>query len=102
MAEGLKTPALTMLEWSPADHRVGERIARKLGYQQYAYTSTSALWGLFCLPENPATAKRGEAIRHACIIKTPELGFMVVYGMEDLGLDGHGHGRPEVMPAVQL
>lgn len=101
MAKGM-TAQLTMLEWTPTDHTIGERIARAMGYRQYAYTSTSALWGLFCLPENPARAKPGEAIRHACIIKTPELGFLVVYDMEDLGLDGRGHGRIEVLPAVQL
>ena len=101
MAEGLPTPPITQLEFTDADHKVAERIARKLGYRQYVYTSTSALWGLFCLPENPDTAKRGEAIRPACIINTAELGFLVVCNTEDLGLDGHGHGRPLALPAVK-
>jgi len=93
MAEGLPTAVLTQLEFTPADHRIAERVAHRLGYEQYAYTSTSALWGLFCLPENPATAKPGQATRHACIIKTRELGVLVVQNLEDLGLDAHGRGR---------
>jgi hypothetical protein len=63
-----------------------ERIARSLGYEQFAYTSTSALWGLFCLPENPATAKRGQRTTAGCIIKTRELGFLFVQDGEDLNL----------------
>lgn len=84
------TPApsqpLTMLEFGPADFRTAERVARTLGYLQTAYTSTSALWGLFCLPENPERHPT-RPHRHACIIKTRELGLMVVQTLEDLGLD---------------
>lgn len=54
MADGLSTPGITQLEFTPKDHTIAQRIAAHLGYQQTAYTSTSALWGLFCLPENPA------------------------------------------------
>jgi hypothetical protein len=53
MAEGLKPPALTQVEMTDTDILIAEQMARKLGYEQTAYTSTSALWGLFCLPENP-------------------------------------------------
>lgn len=104
MAEGLPTPPITQLEFTDgADHRIAERIARFLGYEQYAYTSTSALWGLFCMRENPAGASARdltpliagghpiERRRNAVIIKTAEFGFLVVYDMEDLGLDGRGH-----------
>jgi hypothetical protein len=78
------TQALTQVEWDEADFEKGERIARSLGYEQTAYTSTSALWGLFCLPENPAYAKRGQATTGGCIIKTRELGFLFVQDGEDL------------------
>ena len=88
-----ETQPLTQLEFSEADFPIAERVAKRLGYTQTAYTSTSALWGLFCLPENPATAKKGQATRGACIIKTQELGFLVVKDLEDLHLDHNG--RPE-------
>lgn len=82
MTNGLRTPSLTQLEFSDRDHKIAERIARRLGYLQTAYTSTSALWGLFCLPENPRTAKPGEATQGGCIIKTRELGFLFVQDTE--------------------
>ncbi len=81
-------PALTQLEFTPEDHDTSDRIARALGYEQTAYTSTSALWGLFCLPENPATAKPGQRTDGGCIIKTAELGFLFIQDGEDAG---HGY-----------
>lgn len=86
MAQGLPAPTLTQLEFSPRDHKTAARIAKHLGYRQTAYTSTSALWGLFCLAENPAYAKPGDATRGGCIIKTRELGFLFIQDTEDLGL----------------
>ena len=71
------TQPLTQVEFDEADFAIAERIARRLGYQQTAYTSTSALWGLFCLREH---AKH----RSGCIIKTKELGLMFVQDLEDL------------------
>ena len=62
-----------------ADIEFAERIALRLGYTQTAYTSTSGLWGLFCLPDH---AKH----RKGCIIKTQEFGFMFVADLEDLQL----------------
>lgn len=62
-----------------ADVVFAERIARRLGFTQTAYTSTSGLWGLFCLPDH---AKH----RHGCIIKTAEFGFLFVQDLEDLQL----------------
>lgn len=79
------TQPLTQLEFTERDHEIAEAMAERLGYKQTAYTSTSALWGLFCLPENPATAKRGEATRGGCIIRTRELGLLFVQCNEDLG-----------------
>lgn len=48
------TPTITQLEMSSDDIELAERIASKLGYSQTAYTSTSQLWGLYCLHDNPA------------------------------------------------
>jgi hypothetical protein len=91
MAEGLKTPTITQVEFSGDDFDVAERIARHLGYEQTAYTSSSALWGLFCLNENPATWRgKRQALTTGCIIKTREFGFLFVQDTEDLGLAQDG------------
>jgi len=83
-----QTQLLTQLEFDQADFPRAEAIARHLGYTQTAYTSSSALWGLFCLPENPATWKGPrQALSGGCIIKTRELGLMFVQDTEDLGLE---------------
>lgn len=74
-----KPPALRQLEMSEAEIEFCERIARRLGFTQTAYTSTSELWGLYCLPDH---AKH----RHGCIIKTANLGFLFVADLEDLQL----------------
>ncbi len=78
-----ETQPLTQVEFARADFPKAERLAKKLGYTQYAYTSTSALWGLFCLPENP---EYHPAAPHCggCIIKTLELGLLFVQNEEDL------------------
>lgn len=79
MGRGLTQP-LTQVEFEEPDFEVAERIAKRLGYTQTAYTSTSALWGLFCLRDR-VTQKAG------CIIKTKELGFMFVQcADEDLNI----------------
>ena len=62
-----------------ADIETAERIAAKLGFTQTAYTSTSALWGLFCLKDNARH-------RVGCIIKSREFGFLFVADMEDCNL----------------
>lgn len=80
------TQPLTQLEFEESDFKLAQRLAKSLGYSQTAYTSTSALWGLFCLPENPRTAKPGEATKAGCIIKTQELGLLFVQNLEDLGV----------------
>ena len=68
---------LTMREFRAADFPMAERIAARLGYRQTAYTSTSALIGLFCLPENPAYVPHAPH-QGGCVIKTAELGWMFV------------------------
>lgn len=75
-----QAPAITQLEFSEEDFSIAEKVARRLGYTQTAYTSTSALWGLFCLPDN-ARQKSG------CIIKTKEFGLMFVQDLEDLHIE---------------
>jgi hypothetical protein len=78
------TQALTQLEFEGKDFKKAERIAASLGYTQFAYTSTSALWGMFCMRDNPEYAKPGAAKHNGCIIKTRELGFLFVQDLEDL------------------
>ncbi len=68
---------ITQVEFEEKDFDIAERVAKQLGYTQTAYTSTSAMWGLFCLPDR-ATQKSG------CIIKTKEFGFLFVQDLEDL------------------
>jgi ribosomal protein S8E len=82
----MSTQVLTQVEFEGDDFEVAEKIAARLGFEQTAYTSTSALWGLFCLPENPEYAKSGQATKGGCIIKTEELGFLFVQDGEDLHL----------------
>jgi hypothetical protein len=83
----MKTPPLTQVEMTEADIALAERIAHELGYEQTAYTSTSQLWGLFCLNENPATWRGNpQALKRGCVIKTEELGFLFVSGLDDLQL----------------
>lgn len=79
------TQPLTQVEFNEEDFSIAEHIARKLGYKQTAYTSTSALWGLFCLPENPQHTTG--PTRGGCVIKTRELGFLFVQDTEDLHID---------------
>lgn len=57
MSTTLTTQGLTQLEFDESDFPIAQKIATALGYEQTAYTSTSALWGMFCLPESPETVK---------------------------------------------
>lgn len=75
-------PPINQLEFTKSDFPIAEEIARRLGYAQTAYTSTSGLWGLFCLPENPKHAKG--PYTGGCIIKTKQFGFLFVADLEDL------------------
>lgn len=78
-------PPINPVEFERADFARADAIARRLGYQQTAYTSSSALWGLFCLKENPAHSHG--PVTGGCIIKTREFGFLFVADLEDLNLD---------------
>ncbi len=73
-------PPITQLEFDESDFEVAEKFGRQLGYTQMAYTSTSGLWGLFCLRDRPGQ-------RAGCIIKTREFGFMFVATLEDCNLN---------------
>lgn len=73
-------PPITQVEFEETDFPAAEKIAKRLGYTQTAYTSTSGLWGLFCLRDR-ASQKAG------CIIKTKEFGFLFVMDVEDMNLD---------------
>lgn len=59
------------------DFAMAEKIAKRLGYRQTTYSTSSDLIGLYCLSES-ATHKAG------CVIKTAELGFLFVQCLEDL------------------
>lgn len=72
-------PSITQLEFSEKDFPIAEKIAARLGYTQTAYTSSSAMWGLFCLRDR-ASQKAG------CVIKTKEFGFIFVQDVEDLNM----------------
>lgn len=72
-------PEITQLEMTEPEIEFAERIAKQLGFTQTAYTSSSGLWGLFCLPDH---AKH----RHGCIIKTAQFGFLFVADLEDMQL----------------
>ena len=74
-------PPITPLEFEDSDFDKAERLAKALGYEQTAYTSTSALWGMFCLAESP-TSKGPHT--SGCIIKTKEFGLLFVQDCEDV------------------
>lgn len=76
----VETTTLTQLEFEEHDFPLAEKIAKRLGFTQTAYTSTSALVGLYCLPDRANQ-------RHGCIIKTRELGFLFVADLEDMLMD---------------
>jgi hypothetical protein len=82
-------PPITPVEMSEQDIAFAERIAAKLGYSQTAYTSTSSLWGMFCLRDNPERSRHPGRMNcqvAGCIIKTVEFGFLFVATVEDLQL----------------
>ena len=84
----MEAPAIHQLEMTEADIATAERVATRMGYEQTAYTSSSSLWGVYCLPENPATWKgKRQALVGGCIIKTKEFGFLFVQDLEDLHFD---------------
>ncbi len=83
----MKAPKIQQIEFTEKDHKTAQKIAEKLGYIQTAYTSSSGLWGLFCLRDSAEDTQ-------GCIIKTEQFGFMFVQDSEDLNL-GYGYGIDE-------
>lgn len=77
MRTTIEGPPITQLEFEESDFPVAEKIAKRLGFTQTVYTSTSGLWGLFCLPNRASQ-------RHGCIIKTAQFGLMFVADLEDM------------------
>lgn len=106
-------PSIDQIEMTDADIEFAERIAKRLGFRQTAYTSSSALWGLYCLRDNPqemgkhvyqgngkgfdancATCggKDRDSVHtlrpnyrfDGCIIKTRQFGFLFVADLEDM------------------
>lgn len=78
-------PQIDQVEFGESDFLIAEQIAKRLGYEQTAYTSTSGLWGLFCLPENPQYSNGPHT--GGCIIKTQQFGFLFVADLEDMHMD---------------
>jgi len=78
-------PPIIQLEMTEADTREAQKLAKALGYEQTAYTSTSSLWGLFCLPENPERPEnKGKPIHGGSIIKTEEFGLIFIQLAEEI------------------
>jgi hypothetical protein len=68
---------LNQVEMTDADIAFAQEMAKRMHFEQTVYTSTSALIGLYCLPDGPDH-------KCGCIIKTKELGFLFVADCEDL------------------
>ena len=75
----MNAPVIEQLEFSKQDCVTAGKIATRLGYSQQVYTSTSGLWGLFCLKSN-------QYRRGGCVIKTKQFGFMFVADLEDMNM----------------
>lgn len=78
--EVTKGPPITQVEFEESDFATAEAVAKRLGFTQTAYTSSSAMWGLFCLPDRANQ-------RHGVIIKTREFGFLFVADLEDMHME---------------
>lgn len=76
-----KPPVITQVEMTEADIELAEEAAKRRGYTQTAYTTSSALWGLFCLRDSAEDRKPA-----GCFIKTAEFGLIFVADLEDLQL----------------
>ena len=58
---------ITQIEFKDNDFENAERIAKELGFNQTAYTSTSELIGLFCILD---AEQYKRAKKSGCIIKS--------------------------------
>lgn len=83
-----KPPGITPLEMTETDIATATKAAKRIGYTQTAYTSTSGLWGLFCLPDNARH-------RGGCFIKTAQFGILFVQDLEDLHCEDCDASQPE-------
>jgi hypothetical protein len=77
VAYNIDMAQLTIIELNDAGIANAERVAKRLGYTQTAYDTTSDLPGLHCLPNS-------ESHKAGTIIRTAEFGFMFVQDLEDL------------------
>ena len=77
---------ITQIEMTAVEIETAERAAKHLGYKQTAYTSSSAIWGLFCLPENPRH-HIGQVTRGGVFFKTKEFGIVFLQDLEDLNFN---------------
>lgn len=76
--QGEKEQELTQLPFEGKDMENAKSIARAMGYgDSTSYSSSSALVGLFFQGDRAG-------MREGCIIKTKELGFLVVSTLEDM------------------
>ena len=68
---------LTLLEFEPADFKPAEKLCARLGYRDsFAYATSSALPGLYCLPLR--------ATQHQTVIcKSAEFGLIAIQTFED-------------------
>ena len=83
------SPLITPIEMTPKDIETAQEMAKRMGYgEDTAYTSSSALWGLFCMAQNPEHSTGPEC--PGCIIKTLEFGLMFVQDLEDLHMEDLG------------
>lgn len=70
---------ITQMEMNAEQIVFAAKIAARLGFTQTAYTSSSALVGLFCLPDRASQ-------RSGCVVLTREFGFLFVADLEDMHL----------------
>src|SRR3954469_26012630 len=86
----IKPPIIGQAPMNESDIERAEQAAQRLGYEQTAYSSTSGLWGLFCLQENPEKLPLTSPRRYhppyvkGCFIKTEEFGLLFVADLDDL------------------
>ena len=79
----MNTP-ITQLEFDRSDFVKAQSLANKLGYaENYAYSNTSDLIGLYCQGHNPEY-NPSLAHKSGVIIKTKEFGFLFVQDEENI------------------
>lgn len=79
-----KAKPITVIGMTDAEIEIAEKVAAEKGYKQTAYTSSSDLVGLTCLPERTFPKCGGT------VVKTREWGFVFMQDCEDLHLNKDG------------